>query len=166
MCTHPSPRVRQAAVAALPKVCGERAKPDLRNALGDDDESVRRTAIGGLRRVGGIDVLALHRLDSILTGDAAASDELRALAAAALVDADASVHNAALDTLRRALNPLTSLVSLFIRSDEDADPQLVESICRSMLVIGGPKERRLVAKHAARSRAHLKQRLEALLDRT
>ncbi|MBW2453743.1 MAG: HEAT repeat domain-containing protein, partial [Deltaproteobacteria bacterium] len=163
LCTHASAPVRHAALAALPKVYGQRAKPLLRDALRDDDESVCRTAIDGLRRVGGIDVLVLHRLKPILTGDEDASDELRALAAAALTDVDAGQRNAALDALKRTLHPRTSMVSLFIKSEE-ANPMLVEAVCRTMLSIGGPKERRLVSKHAARSRPPLRQRLEALLD--
>jgi hypothetical protein len=163
MCTHANGRVRHAAVAALPKLYGERAKPELRSALGDDDESVCRAAINGLRRVRGIDVLVLHRLEPILTGDKDASDELRALAAAALVDVDTGQRDAALDALHRALNPRTSMVSLFTKAEE-VSPMLVEAICRTMLVIGGRKERRAVSKQAARSEPRLRQRLEALLD--
>jgi hypothetical protein len=162
MCTHESPRVRNAAVAAMSRLYGELAKPALRDALRDDDDSVRRSAIDGLRRVGGIDMLALRRLEPILTATEDASEELRAVAAAALVDVDEGLRKAALDALHRALNPRSSMVSLFIKA-EDQNPMLVEAICRTMLLIGGSKERRTVSKHASRSRPPLRQRLETLV---
>jgi hypothetical protein len=164
MCTHEVAPVRHAAVAALPKVLGERSKPILRDALSDEEESVCRAAIDGLRRVSGIDMLVLLRLEPILTGDADGSDELRAIAAAALVDVDVEQRGGALDALHRALNPRTSVVNFFIKADEET-PMLVEAICDTMLVIGGPKERRTVSKRASRSRQPLRRRLEALLRR-
>jgi serine/threonine-protein kinase len=78
------PNVCRAATAAIVKLWGERAKPVLVGMLQAKDDGVRAAGLAGLRQIGGIDEHGVPRLHGILTGRVAASEELRAAAAAAL----------------------------------------------------------------------------------
>lgn len=76
-----------AALAVLPTLWGARARPFVLGALGHPDQGVVLAAIRGLRVLSAVDVLAVRRLEPIVTGIAPASEELRVAATNAIASA-------------------------------------------------------------------------------
>lgn len=76
-----------AALGALIAVWGERARPALVSALNHPDQGVVLAAVNGLRHLGAIDLAVVRRLEPIVTGVAAATEQLRLAATAAIAAA-------------------------------------------------------------------------------
>jgi serine/threonine-protein kinase len=162
---HGAAGVRRAIVARMPDILGPASRPALRVAARDLDDGVRIAAFGALRRIGAIDggVIALAR--GLLTGGAQASNELRLVAAAALGEVGFEHRAEAIELLREALRPRSRSLISVLRMAEGAqeDPALVETLARSLILIGGEEGRREVERRAAASRPEVRERLETLL---
>lgn len=89
----PAPSTTIAALAALPGLLGERARPLVLGALGHPDPHVVLVAIRGLRQLRAIDGTVVRWLESIVSGHTRGPDELRAEAAVALGEASPGARN-------------------------------------------------------------------------
>ena len=89
----PSPSTTCAALAALPGLLGERARPLVVGAFGHPEPRVVLVAIRGLRQLRAIDSAVVGWLEAIASGRTHAPDELRAEATAALAEASPGTRN-------------------------------------------------------------------------
>ncbi|MBI2389536.1 MAG: protein kinase [Deltaproteobacteria bacterium] len=162
---HRVPAVRRAATSAITALWHLRARHALVQALDDVDESVRMVAITGLKKIGAVDPDVVRRLGKVLGMGTTASDELRAVAAAALGAAQLAGREEAVAILARAIEPRSrSVVSMFRGADAESDSTiLVETIARSLIAIGGEEGRKAVEKRAGKSGAELRAKLGAIL---
>ena len=95
----PSVEVRRAAVPALGKAWGDRARPLFVAMLQDPDEGVRLRVIEALTAARAIDVEVVRRLASLLETDVRASVSLRTQAVGAFVTATGAGREAAAQLL-------------------------------------------------------------------
>ena len=89
----PSPSTTCAALAALPGLLGDRARPLVVGAFGHPEPRVVLVAIRGLRQLRAIDSAVVGWLEAIASGRTHAPDELRAEATAALAEALPGTRN-------------------------------------------------------------------------
>jgi hypothetical protein len=162
--SHAEPAVRTAALVTLAAIDGPRSRDALAGALADVHDQVRITALATLRRIGGIDDEVVAAIGRILAGDAAAGDELRATAAAAL--ADATSREAAVAILTGAIEApkagvIAAMLSRVVKSDDDA--HVLETMARVLLALGGDAGRRAIERRAEESHGKVRARLMAVL---
>jgi len=164
---HAAPPVRRAATAAISSLWHLRSKHALLGGVDDADEGVRIAAIAGLKKIGAIDVEAVKRLGKLLQHGAPGSDELRAVAAAALGVTQLAARAEAMAILLKAIEPRSrSVVSMFRGDAAESDSTiLVETIARALVAVGGDDGRKAVEKRASKSGAELKAKLSAILRR-
>ena len=163
---HGGPAVCKAAVTALGMLWGARARPLLVGIMDHTDDGVRLAALGALRRVGGIDENVVGRIDRLLSRAVPAGDDLRAGAAAALADATAPAHPAAIALLRRALLPHGRGVLAVLRGavGPQDNPLVILAIARALIAMTGPAGVKAVEERAAKSENPLREQLLDLLD--
>jgi hypothetical protein len=83
----PAATTTSAALSVLPALWGERARPFALGALVHPDHGVVLAAIRGLRLLSAVDVAVVRRLEPIVTGTAAAPEEVRLAATTAIATA-------------------------------------------------------------------------------
>jgi hypothetical protein len=160
---HASPLLRKVALAAVGGLLGAQAASKLRGALADGDESVRRTAVVALRRLGATDAQTAIELAKIVCGDVAAPLELRVIAAAALGNPDAGARPLCIGALRRVVDPPPrTLLERVFRKDASDEPLLVAA-CRSLLQIGGDEAQRAVESRLESSHGSLRRNLRSVM---
>jgi hypothetical protein len=157
---HRTASVRRAATASLLVLLGARARPALLAGLDDSDDGVRIAALTALRSLQSIDPDVVGRVDRILGGAVAASDELRSVAAAVLAEATPAARSSAGTTLRRALEPKPRRL---FAGEPAENALLVETVARSLIVLGGEEGRRAVEQRVGRSTGEVRDRLAKLL---
>jgi len=164
---HAAPPVRRAATAAISGLWQHRAKHALLAGIDDGDEGVRIAAITGLKKIGAVDIDTVRKLGRLLQPGASGSDELRAVAAAALGAAQVAARTEALSILARAIEPRSRSVLAMLSGDagENDSTILAETIARSLVAIGGDEGRKVVEKRASKSGAELRAKLNAILRR-
>jgi len=164
---HPAPPVRRAATAAISGLWHLRSKHALLAGVDDGDEGVRIAAIAGLKKIGAVDIEVVKKLGRLLQAGGPGSDELRAVAAAALGVAQLAGRTEAVAILARAIEPRSRSVVAMFRGDaaESDSTILVETIARALVAVGGEDGRKAVEKRAAKSGAELKTKLNAILRR-
>jgi serine/threonine protein kinase len=161
---HPAVPIRRAATGAIASLWQLRAKHALLSGVDDTDEGVRIAAITGLKKIGAMDADAVKRVGKVLSMETRGSDELRAVAAAALGVAQLAARADAVAILSRAIEPRSrSVVAMFRGEDEGDHTILVETIARSLLAIGGDDGRKAVEKRASKSSGELKTKLTMML---
>jgi eukaryotic-like serine/threonine-protein kinase len=157
------PRVRRVAVTALPAVAGMAARQSLYEALADEDDGVRIQTLAGLRRLRIVDRPVAERIGALFASGSG-GEELRAAAAAALGEADASARTAASLLLLREIEPRTrSLVDRFRGDSASSNDLVVEAVARALVAIGGDGGREAIARRASASRGELADKLRKML---
>jgi HEAT repeat protein len=164
---HGSVTVRRAVASRLPEVVGPTARPLLRVACRDPDESVRIAAIGALRRMGAVDAAVVALARDLLTVDTQASLELRTAVASALQNVMAEHRQEAIEVLKEGLRPRARSIMGVLRGtvgghDEGA---VLETIARSLMAIAPDEGREEIARRAALSKGEVRERLERMLIR-
>jgi hypothetical protein len=163
--THP--RLRPAALSAIVPLWGERAKKPLVDALEFAEEPARIVAIGELRRLRAIDDHVVGVIERLLTMRGAASDELRASAAAALGDV------APMPTLRaRVIQFLSKVIEgkrgfvAMLRGEggEGETAMVLEAMARALLALDRTEGTRAVKARLSRVDGITRARLGALLQ--
>jgi eukaryotic-like serine/threonine-protein kinase len=163
---HAQVGIRRAAVQARVLTAVAGAEKALLRALQDSDEPTQLAAIAGVRKLGLVDRPAVGALDAILTNEDL-SAELRAGAAAALGEVDASAKAPAESALLRAIQPRARSFMGLLRGDADAsgEAMVIEAVAAALLKLGAAAARRAVERRAAQSRGEIKARLDRLLLR-
>jgi DNA-binding helix-hairpin-helix protein with protein kinase domain len=138
-------------------------RPTLVDALTDQDEGVRLSALIGLQRVGGLEPSQVPAVEAhLLTG----SDEIRAGAAATLRCSNPAAAPAAAAALTRALQR-QKVSRVFRLGVDDADsPMVVEATARALVAVGGAEGRKAVKERASRAQGDLAKKLTDLLRST
>jgi serine/threonine-protein kinase len=157
--------VCRAATAAIVKLWGERSKPVLVGMVQSKEDIVRIAGIAGLRQLGAIDEHLVPRLHAILTRRVPAGEEVRAAAALALAHVSETAKQPAVSLLAQLVTPPREAAPSEPRpggvlTKQDA---VVLAMARSLLAIGGPPYRRVVAERAERSAEPLRAQLRGLL---
>ncbi|MBI4701524.1 MAG: HEAT repeat domain-containing protein, partial [Deltaproteobacteria bacterium] len=163
---HEKPALRRAALEALVSLRRAASRSELLDGLSDADDAVRSAAIRGLRQIRGIDGEAVAALLGLIAPERHGSLDLRIMAAAALGDADKPARAAALSALCRLLDPpKKSFVARLLdrRPEGEANPVLVETMCRALLRIGGERGAEAVRKRATAADPELRARLLGLI---
>jgi hypothetical protein len=160
---HFAPPVRRATLGALVGISGPHVRPTLVDALTDQDEGVRLSALIGLQRVGGLEPSQVPAVEAhLLTG----SDEIRAGAAATLRCSNPAAAPAAAAALTRALQR-QKVSRVFRLGVDDADsPMVVEATARALVAVGGAEGRKAVKERASRAQGDLAKKLTDLLRST
>ena len=163
---HPVATVRRAAATASAALSGPAARGALLELLGGTDDGVRLGALAGLRRVKAVDVDVVARIDKIVSGLSPSGEELRAAAAASLVDVAPEVRGTALGILSRVVKvqrkSFVGLLKDAMASPTDSSMVLIAS-ARALVTLGGDKGRELVRERAATASGVVKQQLDAIL---
>jgi serine/threonine-protein kinase len=141
----------RAATQALGRLWAERAAPLLLALLEVQDDGVRLAAIAGLRQIGAVDELVVHRLMPILTRKIAAGDELRLAAVAALEFVTPDARPVAVPILVKLVRDL---------GPEDAT---VLAASRALLSVMGNEARAVIIDRSDRAGEPLKSHLLVLL---
>lgn len=164
---HGAVPVRRAATTAISGLLQLGSKRALLSAIDDVDEGVRIAAIAGLKKIGAIDLEAVKKLGKVIGMGGPGSDELRAVAAAALGVAQLAARTEALAILSRAIEPRSrSVVAMLRGAEPESDSTiLVETIARALVAIGGDEGRKAVEKRASRSGTELRAKLTAIVRR-
>ena len=159
------PRLRSAALAAIVPLWGERARKPLMDALEFAEEPARIVAITELRRMRGIDEHAVNVIERLLTMKGSASDELRAVVAAALADVGPTSRARAIALLTKGVEGKRGFVAM-LRRDGSSDESVVvtESMARALLALDRTEGLRAVKVRMSKADAQLKARLAALLQ--
>jgi eukaryotic-like serine/threonine-protein kinase len=147
----PSPQVRRAAVAALARAWGQRARPLFVALLQDADEGVRFAVLATLKASASLDVEVVRRLALLIEKDARASAGLRTQAATALQRAAGVGRESAAEFLGG-----------FVKSAPAQNPSQEEVLlaaAQSLVTIGGDDAGALVSARAAGEPAALRRRL-------
>ena len=147
------PEIQDAALATLVHVWGDRAVAALLAGMQSSDERVRITALRGFKIIGGVDELAVGRIEALLWGALPVSDDLRAAAAEALGYA---AHEA---------RPLAARATLRALMDGSADAKSTAAMAfaRAALVLAPADARKAIEARAARSPEPLRGALLALV---
>jgi hypothetical protein len=163
---HPAPGVRRAAASALPALWGAAARPVLLRLLAGQDDGARLGALAGLRRINAIDGEVVSCIGRILGAGADSGEEIRAACAASLAHVPPELCASSLEILsgvvRVARKSFVGLLKEAIESRRESTIVLVTS-SRSLLQLGGRREREMVRERAANSSGLLKKQLETLL---
>jgi serine/threonine-protein kinase len=157
--------VCRAATAAIVKLWGERSKPVLVGMVQSKEDVVRIAGIAGLRQLGAIDEHLVPRLHSILTRRVPAGEEVRAAAALALAHVSDTAKQPAVSLLAQLVTPPREVGPIETRPNGVMTKQdaVVLAMARSLLTIGGPPYRRVVAERADKSAEPLRGQLRGLL---
>jgi hypothetical protein len=150
----PEPEIQEAALATLVYVWGERAIAALLAGVESPVEKVRLTALRGFKAIGGVDELAVRRIDAMLWSSPSVSDDLRVAAAEALAYAaqDARLP-AASATLRAVIDGVAG-----------AQNGVVMAFARAALHLAPADARKAIETRAARGPDALRGALLALLS--
>ena len=149
----PEPEIQDAALATLVHVWGERAIGALLAGMQSSNEKVRLTALRGFKTIGGVDELAVRRIEAMLSGAEPVSDDLRAAAAEALGYAAREARPLA---ARAALRALTE-------GSVGANNAVAMAFARAALVLAPDDARKAIVARAARVPDPLRGALLALL---
>ena len=149
------PRLVRAAAAALPALCGGRARPVLLVLVEHADESVAVAAIDGLREMRGIDRAFVASIEPMVMGTTSARLSVRAAALAALAAPSAE---AVVSARGLCVKVMTSLAG----ATPDVE-QLIAAAAASFVSAGG--DAAFVAERARSSSDWLRARLEAVVNR-
>ncbi len=148
----PHSAVCRAAAATIIKLWGDRAKPLFVAMVQSKEDVVRVAGIAGLRQLGAVDEHLVPRLETILTRQVPAGDDVRAAAAIALGQAAAPARQRAVTVL-----------AMVVKADPGPDA-VVLAAAKSLLAIGGASYRALVVERAERSDDKLRTRLRGALE--
>lgn len=159
------PLLRPTAIAAIVPLWGERAKKPLVEALEYAEEPTRIVALGELRRLRAIDEYVVSVIERFLTMRGSAGDELRASAAAALVDVAAPLRTRAVQLLSKAVEGKRGLVAMLRGSDNNDESIVVmEAMGRALLSLDRVEGVRALRGRLSRSEGLMKARLTAVLQ--
>jgi serine/threonine protein kinase len=150
-----APDIRRIATEALVRCWGERSQALLVGLLKDEDESVRISAIEGLRKIGRVDETVVRRLGAMLQPTHRMSTTLKIQAALAY-------RTASLAGRPTAVAILSRLLVSFPTSGQSEEALLVE-MARSLLSIGPREVGAIVSERAHRQKEPLRGRLLGLL---
>ena len=157
-----APALCRAAIIAVAKLWGPRARALLKGVFESNDDSVRIAAVQGLRLVQGIDESMVARTERLLTESTPASDALCVAAVLALADTTGAAKVAAIALMHRVFQQGKSVLS-FLRSPvRMTDPVLV-SCARSYLALDRSAARLMIRTRAERSAEPLAGQLLELL---
>ena len=161
--THPL--LRPTALAVIVPLWGERAKKPLVEALEYAEEPTRIIALTELRRLRAIDEYVFAVIERFLTMRGSAGEELRAAAAAALVDVPAPLRTRAIQLLSKSVEGKRGFVAM-LRGDGGSDESLVvlEAMGRALLTLDRAEGARALKSRLSRSDGALRTRLAALLQ--
>ena len=151
-----------AALFALAGLWGERARPLLFGALGHVGPVVVVSAIAGLRVLRAIDTHVVAKLDTILTGNAAMTEEARVEAATALGEAAPEARNAAATIATRAFSP-PPRAARWSSPPPNASPELTVALARSLLALRVPNAAVMIQQRASASPDVVRHQLAALI---
>ncbi len=157
--SHRAPKVRRAALGALTETAGNRIEWCLLDALDDDDEGVRLSALIGLQKVGKLLPDSVARVEKVL---GSGSDDLRAAAAGALTAISSAGRVKAIAVLTRLMRPKFGSRLGFSGNDEES-PMVLEAVARALIEIGGTDGRRAVESRATSAKGEHRRRLIAAL---
>jgi len=159
------PLLRPTAIAAIVPLWGERAKKPLVEALEYAEEPTRIVALGELRRLRAIDEYVVSVIERFLTMRGSAGDELRASAAAALVDVPAPLRTRAVQLLSKAVEGKRGFVAM-LRGNDNNDESVVvmEAMGRALLSLDRVEGVRALRGRLSRSEGLMKARLTAVLQ--
>ena len=159
------PLLRPTAIAAIVPLWGERAKKPLVEALEYAEEPTRIVALGELRRLRAIDEYVVSVIERFLTMRGSAGDELRASAAAALVDVPAPLRTRAVQLLSKAVEGRRGIVAM-LRGNDNNDESVVvmEAMGRALLSLDRVEGVRALRGRLSRSEGLMKARLTAVLQ--
>jgi hypothetical protein len=151
-------------MSALASLRGPRARPLLVGVLDNPDASVRIAALSALRKVGGIDQMVVGRIERILVRASPEEEQLRSAAAAALADATDAARTASFELLKKRVSLSRGLFS-FVRggSDPEENGVVLLALARSLVAIGGPEGKKIVAERAAKAPDPIGSQLDNLL---
>jgi hypothetical protein len=163
--THP--RLRPAALTAIVPLWGDRARKALVDALEFAEEPARFVAITELRRLRGIDEQVVGLIERLLTTRGAASDELRAAAAAALGDVgqNAALRARVVQFLSKVIEGKRGFVAMLRGEGGEGESAVVlEAMARALLTLDRNEGVRAVKARIGRVDGIMRARLGALLQ--
>ncbi len=147
----PSTEVRRAAVAALARAWGERARPLFVALLQDADEGVRFAVLATLKASGSLDVEVVRRLAALVGRDPRASAALRTQAALALGRAAGAGREAALEFLNAFVTKAPA--------QNPSQEEVLLAAAQSLVALGGEDAPGRVSLRAAGEPSTLRRRL-------
>ncbi len=158
------PRLRPAALAAIVPLWGERAKKPLVDALEFAEEPARIVAATELRRMRAIDEHVVTIIERLLTMRGSASEELRAVAAAALGDALLPVRPRVVAFLSRGVEAKRGFfASLRGEGASDESVFVTEAMARALLNLDRAEGLRAIKARLPKAEPALRARLVAML---
>ena len=161
----PHPLLRPTALAAIVPLWGERARKPLVDALEFAEEPTRIVALDQLRRLRAIDEYVVSVIERFLTMRGSAGEELRASAAAALVDVAAPLRARAVQLLSKAVEGKRGLVAMLRGSDNNDESVVVtEAMGRALVALDRAEGIRALKARLSRSEGPMKQRLTVVLQ--
>ena len=130
-----------------------------------DLDVIGDVALGELRRLRAIDEYVVSVIERFLTMRGSAGDELRASAAAALVDVPAPLRTRAVQLLSKAVEGKRGFVAM-LRGNDNNDESVVvmEAMGRALLSLDRVEGVRALRGRLSRSEGLMKARLTAVLQ--
>lgn len=139
--SHPHESVRSLATRLLAPTLGSAAAPQLHALLRSGPEQLRIDAIGGLRRIGGIDRESVALLAKILIDGDVQRVELMAAAASALSSAVPEARESAGRVLKMVLQPRRTSITDLLRGSlpgRKYAPLVLDAVARSLSALDRP----------------------------